>query len=262
MEHEQQPNNGTKAQALSAKVDYLQSFKEQTAASLSINDLNQAIKKSPTFKEFPTVKDLVSFLNKELSDVLSIYYGIGAGSVTDALLESCIKEIVEKLPDLKAGDIRHAYDRWNYDRDNWKTPTKRELLEPLYGWRNQVVIIENKYKDHVRKIELEQESQQKAEEFKAHSITVYNDCLESLEWTGTLFEAAVIAPEIAKHIDPEIKAELWEQAGAEMYEREEARELEFKKGIKNPFEYFDGVTRKRIYSRLIVIEGIKNGLTL
>jgi hypothetical protein len=106
--------------------------------------------------------------------------------------------------------------------------------------------------------ELEENEKGKAEQFKKESIRIYKASLIVKEWQGDIFNANAIARDIAPSIHQHIKDEIWQEAQVQKNKQDSNyQQNPDKMDLSNV-----GLTAKRIFSELIVIEGIKQRIKL
>lgn len=195
-----------------------------------------------------------------ITKMVDIYYGIRPGLLSDNVMEHVAGEIATRLNTLSISDIQRAFKNAHIERnDSWKNITVQEILSPIQVWFNQKEKIKREFNDFVLKQTEEERKAKEAVDFYESSKVIYNQCVDELEWTGTIFQASAIAKEVAKHIDQERKDELWKKAKEKKSKIDEAnREMKRLGGATKTIGYSD----VRIFAELIVIEGIKNGIKL
>lgn len=236
-------------------------YKEKSIA-ISKSDLDHVWHSKPKIEDYMDPKKLIIDIDNLISRTCKVYYGIPEQFISDELVEEVAKEIVKKYKTLTFDDLTHAYERWNMERkDNWKNVTKQELIAPIQAWSNYQQKIKEDFNCYKRQIQEEDERQAAAEAFRKESIEFYNECVDNLEWTGTIFQASAIRMDLNKHFSAEIKKELRDQA-METYQRtQEAYNDATRRGIRLGMDNI-GYSAKRIYSELLVKEGIKNGVKI
>ena len=209
---------------------------------ISNNDLINYHSNGLKIGDYTDASKLLIDVKTMIERVIEIHYGIRAGLLSEALIESTIKEIVKRFKTLTVRDIDHAYERAIITKNDWRNVTKKEVIEPIQNWWNKKEAIRVEFEKHkIEEIELNQAIEAEAI-FKNESKKLYNECLKSGEWIGSVFQASSIGKDIAQHIDQSIKSDLWKTAN-EMHGK-----------LINIEEI--GVSTLKIYSKLIVEYGV------
>lgn len=197
-------------------------------------------------------------MKETIEKICVIHFGIRSGLLDELLIESVISTIISKFKTLTTRDLMSSFERIEIKKDGWKNITKRDLIDPIQNWWNkkeEIRIEFEKYQSELAEIE---QAESKIEEFKNVSIDVYRKSIVCGEWQGDIFHANAIARDIAIGIPKHIKNELWAEAKRKKYIQDKA----FKEDPKSELFMNTGITAERIFSELVVIQGIKQRIKL
>jgi hypothetical protein len=183
-----------------------------------------------------------------ISDYISILFGVNADMITNELLTSIYIAISDRFIGIRAHDIQEAFRVAVIEKKPYVSISRDEVLEPIFTyWRKKQFIL-SAIKD-LESVEIEnQEAILKAERFKSEAMDVFYLSIHNKKWTGTPFQAYIIAPTIADKIDAELKKTLWKEA-----------QIEFKQNRLNPlYDPSNPLNENRIYSQKIMIYYCEN----
>lgn len=256
---QQQPNESSKLARLDTR-DLVDKFCQKVTA-IPKQDIIRSLAAKGTIVKYisPDIEKLKA-VQQIIENISEIYYGVRPGQLTDTMLIALASEIIQKFEDITLEDIGYAYERYAVTpRSDWKAPTKEEYIKPLRMWWNQKLAIRYEFKKYRDEQAEKIEANQKRLLFIAESKRIYNDSVDALEWLGDIFNANAIAKDLLSvHLEPDIKSALWLQAKQKRYELVKASEQ--LDGLFNT-ELLSRTT-VRIYSELIVLECIKNGIKI
>ena len=235
---------------------------KRTSTLITTTDLNNFRQNVPKIRDSVDPVACVTAVKQTIEKVITIHLGVRPGLLSDHLLEAVIAEIIQNYNGLTLRDIEHAYERHQFpERNDWRNVTKAEIMAPLIAWNNMRARIANDW-EKCKAEEIEKaEGLKKAAAFKEASRIKYNEAVEALEWSGTIYEAAAIAKDIAQHIDQARKDEMWAAAKQKAEDIETANAKAKRLGEIVDFDRI-GRTPKRLMAEMIVLEGIKNGVKI
>lgn len=241
--------------------NYWKNYKNNSTA-ISKADLDNVWQNYPKIADSQDPKKLLIELDTIMATMCKVYYGIPEQFISKDLIKAVCAEITKKHNQMTLQDIQHAFDRAIITPPkNWKSVTKQELMAPIVAWTNYKEKIKQDFNNYKRQQHEEEKRAAEAEKFRQDSIAFYNECVDNLEWTGTIFQASAIRKDLNKHFEQEKKQEIWEQAQEQYAKTEEAINDAKRRGITMDMNTI-GYSAKRLYSEMLVREGIQNGIKL
>lgn len=231
------------------------------STTIQKNDLDHFVVNQPALADYVDIYQLGKDLDTVLSNICIVYFGIREGLIPDEIIEQTSAEIVKRFKGLRIADINYAFERANIEKpDTWRNITKVELIEPIEKWANYKEKIRQEFQKYQKELENEKEHERLKQEFYEESKKLYNDCVDSLEWTGTIFQASVIFKEVGKGWPQEEKDAIWAEAQKKKAEQDQEKQ-DTKRGGKLSIDNF-GYSAIRLCAEMVVIEGIKRGVKI
>lgn len=224
------------------------------------NDIQRELKirLSEKFSEMHIVARLISIENA-IANAIEIHFGIRIGLISDALLKAVIQEIIEKYGNLCYPDIEFAFDRYvKQKHDDWKNPSKSEIMNPISMWWNQKESIKYEFQKFQKDLRDKEESQAKGIEFEHKSLQLYKE--SDFEFTGDYFQASAIAKKyFGSQLDQETKDQLWLEAKKQKKQNDEQAENK----DRDMFNLIDpnfGISAERIFCKLVLNKCLELGI--
>lgn len=239
----------------------------ESSNQISPTDKNHIVRQKVTPKISDLIKaDMVkttTVIQKELLDSIEIYFGIGASTISSALIQEATERIFKQMSDFRVEDIKHAFKRANIERDNnWRNITIQQIMNPLNLWNNNKKQISGEFLRHQNELKEEMLSAQKDHEFKMKSLDKYREHIELdlNEWSGTIYEASSIADNFIKKIPLETIEEMQEESKKEFFDKKEQIEAIRRTGGQASFGV--GMTERRIFSVKVIEYALENKIQI
>ena len=229
-----------------------------TSTRIKKTDLAKYNQNENTLAKYSNPLSLVTDVKTTIENICVIHFGIRAGLLDAALMDSIVSTIILKFKSLTTLDLMSSFERIEIKNDSWKNITKRDLIDPIQNWWNKKEEIRLEFERYKAEIEEEKKAEDKIKYFKDLSVCVYNKSLVCNEWLGTVFQANAIYKDVNRQLQTHKKKELWQEAQVQKNKQDAIHQQDPDKlDITNI-----GFTAKRIYGNLVILEGIKQRIRI
>lgn len=215
-------------------------------------------KLSDRILEMNSITRLIA-LQDAIVNAIEIHFGVRSGNLSDALIKSCITEIIDKYGTLTYPDIEFAFDRYiKQKKEDWKNPTKLDVLNPIKMWWNQKESIKYEFQRFQHEQKEKEERKAKGLEFEYNALKLYNE--SEFEYNGDYFQASAIAKKyFGSQLDQETKDQLWLEAKKQKKQNDD----EYDKIDRDVFNLIDpnfGISAERIFCKLVLNKCLELGI--
>lgn len=235
----------------------MKSFKS-TSTRINKADLSRYNLSTNNLASYSNPLSLVKDVKETIENICIIHFGVRSGLLDEVLIESVIQTIISKFKSLTTKDLMSAFERIEVKSNNWKNITKRDLIEPIQNWWNKKEEIRLEFEKYQKELSEKEEAERKEEEFKNLAIDTYRKSIVCAEWLGDIFQANAIYKIVLRQIQLHKKNELWQEAQVQKNKQDALHEKD--PSLTDLSNY--GMTAKRIFGELIVIEGIKQKIRI
>lgn len=137
---------------------------------------------------------------------IEIHFGVIA---SDVIVESVAGEISKRFGALSISDIKFAYEIYTPEvKENWKRPTKSQIIRPIELWYNKRIKIQNEVRKFVQESKEKIEREENLEKFENEALAVYRESVRQYQealkqnnelpenintWKGNIYQAQRIA---------------------------------------------------------------------
>lgn len=194
-------------------------------------------------------------------DICRIVFGINPEAVEDDNLRRAIfHAICDRFIGITVNDLQEAFLRYE-PLEKVYVLSRKDFIEPIERYWNKKNIIKMELKAQLQDMDSEANVEAKRQAYKKESIELYLKCVNSDKiWTGTAFQASVIAKESFAHrFTQEEKDRMYHEAWHKVRELEAQQKIahidsiEFKTPVPNNIQ---------MYSQVLTQEACKRGFEI
>lgn len=200
-------------------------------------------------------KEVVVELNKILTEISIMYFGLHQSQIQEIILNKVIKTILSDFRNMKLSEVLYSYERATVERKI--TYTVDDYLLPVIAFQT---FLKNK---HICISEINKEEQEKQKQielqkkFKQESVSIYKESLKKGSWLGSIWQANAIKDILKVNFDFEFRKKLYDEAGQEALLIPDYNEMDF-----DEYHKFMGMNQQTIYADKLARISVENKIEI